>query len=335
MVPVNKIRGGQIYGFDLLKIIMACLIVAVHARAFENPILNQWMAPLMNVSVPLFFVLSSFFMFRKLGITEQPGWNIFKGFAFRLILLYAFWFFVNLPLYIHESGFIHMPITETLRRTLIDATIGNTFHGSWFISALLLGCTVIYLVHLIGKSAGVILVMAYAYMFTQMPNVLPASLIAMREWISNQDCILTLTFFRGIYCVGIGYLLSKKHIDKTLQKVPLYMSAILSLLIYFILVFVSQNHAIIFAFIISLYALAYNLKLEPSNTYKHFRNLSILFYLLHFNICGFFHKAFPAVDWLYSGVFFYAIVLAVVLAIAEFILWAEKQKGLSWLKYSH
>lgn len=90
-----------IYGFDLLKFLMALMIVAVHARAFEEPHLYKIMAPLMNVSVPLFFILSSFFLFRKILETDRVEYVI--RFLKRTSTLYGFWLIINIPLYLYEN----------------------------------------------------------------------------------------------------------------------------------------------------------------------------------------------------------------------------------------
>lgn len=99
---IGKIENNKvIYGFDILKFLMALMIVAVHARAFVEPYLYKIVAPLMNVSVPLFFILSSFFLFRKILETDRVE-SVFR-FLKRTSTLYVFWLIVNIPLYLYEN----------------------------------------------------------------------------------------------------------------------------------------------------------------------------------------------------------------------------------------
>lgn len=106
---IGKMENNNVIcGFDVLKFLMALMIVAVHARAFVEPHLSKIMAPLMNVSVPLFFILSSFFLFRKILETDRIESVI--RFLKRTSTLYVFWLIVNIPLYLHENK----PITKLI-----------------------------------------------------------------------------------------------------------------------------------------------------------------------------------------------------------------------------
>ena len=49
-----------IIGFDVLKFLMALLIVSIHI-----PIKNDYFSIIQNLGVPVFFVLSSFFLISK------------------------------------------------------------------------------------------------------------------------------------------------------------------------------------------------------------------------------------------------------------------------------
>lgn len=53
-------------GLDILKFLMALLIVAVHSEAFRDVYyVNEAILPIINSAVPIFFVISSFLLFRK------------------------------------------------------------------------------------------------------------------------------------------------------------------------------------------------------------------------------------------------------------------------------
>ena len=55
-------------GLDLLKFLMALVVVMIHVKPNEpSEPLNLVFTPLIKVSVPLFFVISSFLFFLKLN----------------------------------------------------------------------------------------------------------------------------------------------------------------------------------------------------------------------------------------------------------------------------
>ena len=54
-------------GVDLLKFIMALLVVMIHVKPnTHSEVLTAIFNPLMSIAVPTFFVLSSVFIFNKL-----------------------------------------------------------------------------------------------------------------------------------------------------------------------------------------------------------------------------------------------------------------------------
>lgn len=214
---------------------------------------------------------------------------------------------------------------------MTDIFLGNTFHGSWFLSALFLGVLIVYCAHKIARQYGVIVVLLCVYSIMYIPDFSYAPLDSFRSWLVSHGVILTLTFFRGCYWIGIGYFISHKRFITFIEKSNAKLFLMCAISLYIMIIMGINNLYPIFA--ISIYAFTYKLKLPDTAYWRKLRNLSILFYLLHFNICGFFHKLFPDVKWLYSGVLFYFIVVLVVFLLASMILYFEKY--IKWLKYSH
>lgn len=55
-------------GLDLLKFIMALMVVMIHVKPNAHSLfLTTVFSPLMSISVPVFFVVSSVLLFSKLG----------------------------------------------------------------------------------------------------------------------------------------------------------------------------------------------------------------------------------------------------------------------------
>lgn len=213
----------------------------------------------------------------------------------------------------------------------MDIFLRNTFHGSWFLSALFFGTLFVYVAHKVARGWGVLTILICAYTILYLPNLYIYSLDKFRSWFVSNDVLLTLSFFRGCYWIGIGYFLAHKSFINYIERYNATLFLTSAICLYIMIMLGINNLYLIFAN--AIYSFMYRLKLEKSTTFLRLRNLSILFYLLHFNVCGFFHRAFPDSKWLYSGVLFYCIVLLVVYILASCILYFEKH--IKWLKYSH
>ena len=88
---VNKMNGNNFKTIDVLKFFLAITIVQIHSE-----FALVWMKPYLRLAVPLYFMISSFFFFRKKPDTEQL-WAYVK----RLSKLYLFWFIVWSPFYFY------------------------------------------------------------------------------------------------------------------------------------------------------------------------------------------------------------------------------------------
>lgn len=99
MSNINLTKSNSKVGnsYDLLKFIMALLIVAIHTNAFYGPWFCTWFQPVVYIAVPVFFVLSSMFYFIKVRKNISDRFSILKQYVKRIGILYCFWFFINIP----------------------------------------------------------------------------------------------------------------------------------------------------------------------------------------------------------------------------------------------
>ena len=68
------LQNRIIPGLDVMKFVMAILIVDVHVKGyllFPIPIQNNLIHPIESLTVPTFFVISSFLFFRKTRDAEH------------------------------------------------------------------------------------------------------------------------------------------------------------------------------------------------------------------------------------------------------------------------
>ena len=87
------------HSIDILKVVAALLVVAIHARPFVGKTYPLYISLFSRMAVPVFFVVSAFFFFRKKPDTAQ-----LKHYVRRMGWLYAFWFVVEAYFTIDSSS---------------------------------------------------------------------------------------------------------------------------------------------------------------------------------------------------------------------------------------
>ena len=164
------VRG--VHGFDVLKFFMATMIVAIHTDAWESPLFHTLFWPFIRSAVPVFFVLSAFFYFKKQRVLDFSLSQLLQ-FVKRICMLYIFWFVINLPFILYQSHYdlvsntLYGNILIVIKYLIFSQFFG--YPGSWFFSGLVIGVTIITLLKrykvpdfLVG------LICLYCYFFTGM-----------------------------------------------------------------------------------------------------------------------------------------------------------------------
>lgn len=65
---INMINQKNYCGLDILKFIMALFVVMIHVKPYaKSDFLTAMLKPMMDIAVPVFFVLSSVLIFSKLS----------------------------------------------------------------------------------------------------------------------------------------------------------------------------------------------------------------------------------------------------------------------------
>lgn len=128
--------------YDLTKFVLAVLVLAIHSVLYPT-VLYPWL----RIAVPLFFILSSYFVFSKLrDSSANEHKKIIKSFVFRNLLLYLCWFIILLPitLYMRYSVYFSNGLLKNLWNIVRSILFGSTFVASWFITATVIGFLIIY-----------------------------------------------------------------------------------------------------------------------------------------------------------------------------------------------
>ena len=126
---------------DLVKFILSLMIVAIHTKIYPD-VLYPWL----RLAIPLFLIISSFLLFRKISDNPSDSKEIIKKYLIRLLKLYLFWFIVLLPytILIRKHWFDN-GILNGLIKTIYSILFSSTFPASWYLIATVEGTFVVYL----------------------------------------------------------------------------------------------------------------------------------------------------------------------------------------------
>ena len=164
----------QIQGFDLLKFIMALFIVGIHAHFSDSLIANNYQLiggginKIQGLTVPIFFVISSFLFFRKSFSCLKDNNKLYLKFIKRLGIVYLFYFILLSPVIINNRGWFDMDLVTGALSFIKDVFLRYTYPGSWFLSALVMATTIVFF---LGKKINhwVILIISFVLLFTTVP----------------------------------------------------------------------------------------------------------------------------------------------------------------------
>lgn len=338
-LTVNKMNGGgQIYGFDALKFFMALMIVAIHTKAFHDVnIIQQLTQPFLNSAVPIFFILSSYFLFRKMD-TKGYSWTIYWPFLKRLFILYAFWLIATLPLTVYDKwSYIDYGFPRICWYVIKDFLFSYTFAGSWFLTALIVGSLVVFILKKYIKATSLVLLILalLVFLYVKLISVCPLWLQKPYLFIqTNIRDVVELTPVTGFIWCCVGCVLASGDAMKIISsKLGKRNIIIVFFITYLASVLLPNNIAFVVLpiLVLSIILLAYIIRPEPSVLYMKLRNLSILIYLLHFPLLNL--SIILPTNCLH--ILYFIIVVFAALLIAELILKLEQYSIFRFLKYSH
>ncbi len=331
-------KKESVYGFDVLKIFMACMIISIHTKGFEDTgVLGLFFMPFVSTATSVFFILSNFFFFRKV---ESNGyeWKTFGKFFRRLLYVYMFWFILSIPLLLHvKKGYLEQDFFTIVWYVLRDFTLTSTYPGSWFLTALIVGTLLVFLINkyccygrYISLTIGLVL-----FVYMSSIHVLSESWNIPYLWLSDflqED--LNLTFIKGIPMCVIGMLFATRIGLKILDyirdnKIGYVFVVLFAIVFYFWKIFVPESVYSSFFLTLCIIPLFYGMKLPDFGVYVYLRQFSILFFFLHFHFAriGYHINCVP-------NFYKYVSVLILCCIFSSAILFLRNKKRFYWLNYS-
>ena len=234
MKHTNTIEKKNYNGIDLMKFICIFFIISIHTSPFPvdtSSMIFKYMNfyfknTIGRVAVPLFFVASSFLLFRKMK--ENLDFEVFKKYIKRLFSLYLIWTAVYLPLIIEKiinAESIGVGITNFLKKFIFD---GSYLH-LWYLPSLIVAISILYF--LLKKKVNIkniIIIAIVLYVLGLLAQswfgiIRPLKTISPFIWnilLKVKEVIFTTRngLFEGFIFVVLGYLFATKEFNLNIKK---------------------------------------------------------------------------------------------------------------------
>lgn len=309
----------QYHSFDVLKFIIAFLVIAIHCNVQEHsPLLRK----VCDLAVPLFFMMSGYLLLKNVN---RGGYA--KRYIIKLSKLYLLWSIIYLPLAIkgyYEWG-LSLPIA--IYGYVRDFLFMGQHYMSWqlwYLLALIYGVCMIKLFQKMKISIegctiiGILLTFIGLLMNiihdASLQNNIVSSIVS-----SYFELFRTVRngIFNGFLFIVLGMLLCK-HWEtlKRISKYVIIMILLLSIGLYL--------YEIPFTLHLLSFTLLYCIlliRMPDVSYYEWLRNMSTLIYFSHMLFVALIKYAFPSVvsfgeKWLYVSIMSFAFSI-VILKIAN------------------
>lgn len=317
---------------DYLKFIMALVVVEIHSLNIGNvPIFSV----LNSIAVPVFFILSSFFFFRK--TKNNTSFKILYDFEKRVIILYLFWIVFNFPLVYFSKSYIQVPTIYTPLYFIKDFFLGYLYPSSWFLGALIIGTPIVFILvkYTDDKFSWIIPLLLYLYISSI--NFLPDTWRKPYIWYSDNIRDPHFSFVSSIFWIYTGYFLFKLQNSDIFRDMPCK-TMIVSILISggacYIIPMVGHAALAITLVIMALTKTSH----QSSPLCARLRTYSIWFYCMHMSVIKILGQVYQFsitnYEWL-NNLIYYLLIILVLTTISTIMYKIKGYKYFCWLKYSY
>ena len=151
MVSKKAIMKSNYNGIDLMKIICSILVVMVHIPPFSSSndhiifkYINYFFSNCIGrIAVPLFFITSSYFLFKK--IKDNLDSKILRKFICRIGSLYLIWTAIYMPLIIKGKILKESNIGIGIIKFFRDFIFNGSYIHLWYLPSLIVSIIILYI----------------------------------------------------------------------------------------------------------------------------------------------------------------------------------------------
>lgn len=321
------ISNTLIRGIDLTKFLMAITIVNIHSELYK--ILGTFLLTFQSCAVPVFFVFSSYFFFKKIReLSGKEVWKRLWNYEKRINTLYIFWIIVQSPIIVfyYHKEYLELPILYAIGSFIKNYFFAYEFGASWFLGALIVGIPIIlFLVRSFDdRISWVLPFIIYVYICKFPDGYL------FKSYEANLRTP-QLSFPYALWWLILGHLLSNESVVKYIKNVNIYTSLTI-LTISLLISYLFKNLQFLFCIIsvITIFSISINLKLKDyPKLYSRFRTYSIHFYCIHYSLI-------VIINYCLSDNILLTFISTITICwiISEIIIFLQQKPIFNWLRYS-
>ena len=130
---------------DVLKFVMALLVVAIHVRPFTGNLSFLYVDCIARLANPMFFTITSYYFFEKV-IKSEDSVKLLRQYMKRILMLYLVWFIFYLPSTIQYNLDRQIKGRAFFFKLLQQFFLSGPPNSAlWFLTALFLAIPLVYL----------------------------------------------------------------------------------------------------------------------------------------------------------------------------------------------
>lgn len=327
--------------FDILKFVLAMLIVAMHSSIFP-----RWLLPLPRLAVPLFFMMTSYFFHLKLKdvIDNEERKQVLAKYVKRNLQLYLFWSIALLPsvVLLHFYWFQHGAFNAIIN-ILKSLFITGFFPASWFVLSSVYAVVIVFFLSKWLKNGWIFFIALLVYIVALLDSNYGGLLSEeARNQLNLWGVRHSLNLPSALIWVVIGKIIAEKPVSfPTRLLYPMLVIAVGFYCLEFVLI--EHNgwsvHTDCFLMSIPLCTLIFIAIGQSADVYYKnaiwLRKSSIIIYCVHqtiIRLLGFISSYYLLG---LSELAVFTITLFVSIGIAVLILYFSEKKGVKLLRYAY
>lgn len=326
---------------DIFKFILSIMVIAIH-----TVLLPMVLYPWLRVAVPCFFLMSSFFFYKKVKTNQAEGNLHIKKYVVRNLKLYLFWFIVLLPMTISirinwfDQGFF-IGILNIIKNTLFS----STFVASWFIVASITAMVIVFFASKKLNNITLLILSIMIYILISLSSaysflIKNTFLETFFEYYTLIFTDINLSFPDAFIYIVLGKIIAENDIE--IKKIILIVWLILSAVLLYVewrIVYKHTNKNYLDAFLslpsisVALFLLVkdFNFKIKGAPIY---RKCSTIIYASHGSIIPLVRDVLKLLKIYYNPFVLFLITLCLCLILCHIIFMLQRNKKLKFLKYA-
>lgn len=334
--PQNKPQGYDGWRLDLLKLLLAVMIVMLHTYAIPDVLY-----PLLTVAVPIFFMISSYLFWKKLHDIESIPKAVCK-FVKRDLSLYLFWIVVMIIPIVFINRWFMDGVSPLSQIVLIvrDFLFWEIFPASWFLMALPLGMLIIsllvYKFKLSNRLLFILSFVTFSVCWLEGFVDVNSDISSLLSPIKTVIPYLSNSFISSLFWIVIGKLIADSNLASTKTPYVPWLIPLFAILLILEGRSYSGNYITTALLSISIFIFVLQINENKKKDFRWCRKASIIIYCSHKTICILINTCFRQVGIKeISGIRLFLVTLFISSLLAFCILFWTSHRHPKFLEYAY